>query len=100
MIHSSRITVHWSRALCCATCLLGHQALPGSVPIYTLQDGNSLVTVDVGSQAGVTGWTVDGVDNLRQQWFWYRVGSSSEASIDTISPAAVLPIGINKLQVA
>lgn len=26
---------------------------------------------------------------LNQQWFWYRVGQNPEASIDTISPAAI-----------
>jgi len=35
---------------------------------------------------------VDGVQNLQQQWFWYRVGLNPEAPIDTISaPTIVRP---------
>jgi hypothetical protein len=37
---------------------------------------------------------VDGVDQLYQQWFWYRVGATgAEASIDTISAPTVSAIG-------
>ena len=30
-------------------------------------------------------WTVDGVNHMFQQWFWYRVGNNPEASIDTLA---------------
>ena len=50
-----------------------------------LTDGNSVVTLDPSSPAGVSGWTVDGVNQLFQQWFWYRLGSSGpQFSIDTL----------------
>src|SRR5207245_4856892 len=53
----------------------------------TLTDLNSVAQIDTGSQAGMFRWTVDGVSQLAQQWFWYRIGSSGpEASINTISP--------------
>lgn len=46
---------------------------------------NSSVTVDTNSQAGVSNWTVDGVNHLSQQWFWYRIGNAGgESSIDTL----------------
>ena len=33
----------------------------------------------------MSGWTVDGVNQLFQQWFWYRTGSSGpQFSIDTL----------------
>jgi len=53
---------------------------------YTLSDGNSSLSIDTSSQAGLNNWTVDGQNQLNQQWFWFRVGSSgSEASIDTLT---------------
>ncbi len=59
----------------------------------TLTDGNSSVLIDPGSQAGANNWTVDGTNQLFQQWFWYRVGSTGpEAPINTISaPTVVTP---------
>jgi hypothetical protein len=50
-----------------------------------LSDRNSMVVIDPASQAGMSSWTVDGVEHLRQQWFWYRVGTTPEASIDTLT---------------
>jgi hypothetical protein len=63
-----------------------------AAPLYTLSSGNSSVSVDVGSQTGIYNWTVDGQNQLNQQWFWYRIGNSGPAaSIDTISaPTASL----------
>jgi hypothetical protein len=42
---------------------------------YDLTDGNSTVTIKADSSYGMKNWTVDGQDQLYQQWFWYRVGS-------------------------
>ena len=51
-----------------------------------LTSGNSTVTIDPATQAGMYNWVVDNQSQLNQQWFWYRIGSSGpEASIDTIS---------------
>ena len=50
-----------------------------------LQDGNSTAVVAVNSDAGMHKWTVDGMNQLNQQWFWYRVGSGPEAPINSIS---------------
>lgn len=59
-------------------------------PIYTLSSGNASVSIDLGSQAGMYNWMVDGQKQLNQQWFWYRVGSSGpEASIDTIGAPVI-----------
>ena len=62
--------------------------------VLGLQDGNSTVSIDVDSQHGLFDWTTDGV-NLApvvgggntdyRQWFWYRVGNTPEASIDTLA---------------
>jgi MYXO-CTERM domain-containing protein len=44
--------------------------------IYTLTDQNSSTTLNLGSSAGMTAWTVDAVNQVNQQWFWYRIGPS------------------------
>ncbi|MEM8867585.1 MAG: hypothetical protein AAGC73_04900 [Verrucomicrobiota bacterium] len=54
-----------------------------SATVLTLVDDNSLVSIDTAN--GVTGWEVDGQNQLEQQWFWYRTGSDTrEYSIDSI----------------
>jgi hypothetical protein len=74
-------------------------APPANAAITTLSDLNSTVTIDSGSQAGMSSWVVDGVNQLFQQWFWYRIGSTGgESSINTISAATVTP-GLGTRQV-
>jgi len=63
--------------------------LPVPAQVVTLSDLNSTATVNLGPGAGnsvgMTRWTLDGIDNLAQQWFWYRVGSAGpEQPINTI----------------
>ncbi|MFZ0828695.1 MAG: PEP-CTERM sorting domain-containing protein [Verrucomicrobiia bacterium] len=44
------------------------------------------MSINTSSQQGMYSWTVEGQQQLAQQWFWYRIGSSGgESSIDTIS---------------
>ena len=39
----------------------------------------------------MTNWTVDGVNQLNQQWFWFRVGSTGpEAPINSIGLAPII----------
>ena len=64
-------------------------ALPAHGSILTLTNQNTTMTIDTASQAGVSQWSVDGVNQLAQQWFWYRIGSvGGESSIDTLSAAS------------
>ena len=61
-----------------------------SAQIYTLSSGNSSVSINPYSSAGMESWIVDGQNQLNQQWFWYRTGNSGPvASIDTISAPVV-----------
>jgi len=53
-------------------------------PLYVLEDHNSRVSFDAGSQAGTFDWIVDGTSHLVQQWFWFRIGNNPERSIDTL----------------
>lgn len=65
--------------------------------IVFLNDGNSTASVNVDDPAGMFQWTVDGVNHLNQQWFWYRVGSGPQAPINTISAASWTKSAANKL---
>lgn len=48
-----------------------------------LQDANSVVRIDPVTQRGLHSWTVDGVEQAHQHWFWLRAGTNhSQASFD------------------
>jgi len=65
-----------------------------SAQIYTLSSGNSSAVIDTAGQAGMDNWSVDGQNQLNQQWFWYRVGSSGpEASINALGTPAAITYG-------
>jgi hypothetical protein len=52
---------------------------------FTLTDLNSSAQINDASQNGMFNWTVNGVNQLAQQWFWYRTGSTGgQSSIDTL----------------
>ena len=52
--------------------------------VVTLTDGGSSATVNLGSSAGMYNWSVNGQNQLNQQWFWYAIGATAPQSIDTI----------------
>jgi len=70
---------------------------PLQAAVYTLNDNNSTAIIDADNQSGMFSWTVDGQDQLNQQWFWYRVGNGLAASIDTISASALIYNDANTL---
>ena len=58
---------------------------PAHATIFTLTDLNSSATINDLSQSGMFNWTVNGTNQLSQQWFWFRTGSTGpEASIETL----------------
>jgi len=64
--------------------------VPASAQLVTLVDQNSSATVNLspvaGNSGGMTNWVVDGQNELAQQWFWFRIGSSGpEQPINGIS---------------
>src|SRR5215831_17891253 len=78
----ARSFIYRAGTLCIAAFL---SASASAAPVTILTSGNSSISIDSGTQAGMNNWTVDGQNQLNQQWFWYRIGSSGpEASIDTI----------------
>ncbi len=81
--------------------------LPAQASLYTVTSGNSSFTVDDCNGGcsqdhgpGMISWTVDGVQTLYQQWFWFRVGSSGpEQSVDALNliSANVVGTGLDML---
>jgi hypothetical protein len=72
------------------------QAATGS-----LTDGNSSISLDLSSSAGMTSWLINGVNQVQQQWFWFRVGTSGgEQDISTISAPTITQSLSRQLTVA
>lgn len=58
--------------------------VPAMATIAITSDSSTL-TVDPTSQDGAFALRINGINQLAQQWFWYRVGSSNqELSVDTL----------------
>src|SRR5712692_11252737 len=73
------------RKAAAAVFLLGGLATSAQAAPVTLQDLNSSATIDPSLQSGMSNWTVNGTNQLSQQWFWYRTGSTGqEFSIETL----------------
>jgi len=75
------LTGYGGRKWLCAIAVnlfLQSAGLSVSAQVVTLSNLDSTATVNLGSggSLGMTNWFVGGVNNLAQQWFWYRVGSS------------------------
>jgi hypothetical protein len=78
--------------------------LPGkSMAQYSLSDGGSTATLNLGAGTGNLGmnsWTVlNGQNQLNQQWFWYSVNGSAPQPINTIGGLTTTPNGANDLTV-
>jgi len=87
-----RFDLATGRFLLLTTFALAGLADSSEAQIITMSDANSVVQVNTGTQQGMFNWSVDGVNQLNQQWFWYRVGAGGpQFSIDTISPAGIAP---------
>lgn len=67
--------------------------------IYTMNDGGSLATINPNSSAGMSIWSVNGQNQLNQQWFWYSVNGSAPQPINTIGGLTTTPSGANDLTV-
>jgi len=60
-------------------------ATPADATTFTLTDLNSSAQIDDAAQRGMFNWTVNGVNQLTQQWFWFRLGSTGgQSSIETL----------------
>lgn len=62
----------------------------------TLTSGNSVAQIDATSQDGVFSWTVEGVEQLYQQWFWVRRGATGpQVSLDRLGAPVGLAVSQN-----
>lgn len=95
MSKSPRFTSSVTTCLLAALCAFAVDAR--AVNGITLTSGNSLVNIDPFNQMGMNTWYVDGQNQLYQQWFWYRVGSNREYSIDTISAPSIVQNSANQV---
>jgi hypothetical protein len=79
--------------------LSGMLLLPGQsiAQIVTLTDAGSTATIDLGSSAGMNSWTVNGQNQLNQQWFWYRTDGGIAQPINTIGGLQYQITGNNTL---
>src|SRR6266481_4287231 len=79
------------KVLTLASALLASAGNAQVTPI-TMNDANSTAIVDVNGDAGMYFWSVNGpggINQLNQQWFFYRIGTSgTNYAINTISAAS------------
>jgi hypothetical protein len=75
--------------------LLAGTGMPkADAAIISLTDKNSAIDINTGDgvggcvgaacTGGVTKWSVDGVDQLSLEWFWFSVSEAPEVRIDTL----------------
>lgn len=54
-----------------------------------MQDGGSTANVDLTGGSGMNSWTVNGQNQLNQQWFWYQTSGGVAQAINTIGTPTV-----------
>jgi hypothetical protein len=59
-----------------ALAMLHFSSQPSAFASSNITNGNSTATFDFGSSAGMTSWTVDALNQVSQQTFFYRIGNS------------------------
>jgi hypothetical protein len=85
------LKLHQTISLAVVIGLLSLLAAAPAHGAFSMVSGNSTVGFDPSSQAGVFSWNVDGINQLAQQWFWYRVGPNGpESSINALSAPTVM----------
>lgn len=66
---------------------------------YTLTNGNSTVTIDPMSPTGMNSWVVDGINQLAEQWWYYRIGDTRAAVINALGDPSALQLSANTLTI-
>jgi hypothetical protein len=78
--------------------LVAALAAPQAQADVFLTSGNNEVSIDPAGEFGMYSWTVNGTEQMYQQWFWYRVGSSGpESSIDKLSAPVIVTSGTDQV---
>jgi hypothetical protein len=86
MIMNCRFAVFIGKTIFLAGVVATVVALQAQAQTVTLNNGNSSASIDLtsGDHTGMNNWTVDGINQLAQQWFWYRIGGATNQTIDTV----------------
>jgi len=71
---------------CALALAAGLLASISQAQIVNLSSGNSTASVNLGTQAGMNSWNINGVNQLNQQWFWVRNDNdpTGQHSLDTL----------------
>jgi archaellin len=65
-------------AAAAAASILGVSGLqPAQAANVVLNSGNSSVTINSASSAGVQDWTINGQNQINQEWFWFSIGNQT-----------------------
>jgi hypothetical protein len=81
------------RSIALAAAVLGFGSSVSHAVVVTLSNDNSTAVFHTeasdGGDLGLNTWSVDGTDQIFQQWFWYRTASQTqEFAIDGTGPLA------------
>jgi hypothetical protein len=75
----------WKGQVATVATLLAASAHQSSAQTYSLSARNTSLQIDAaGGTPGLSDWTINGVNQLEQQWFYLSVNSSSVQSLDSI----------------
>jgi hypothetical protein len=89
-----------SKFILAALIVCGMVSVAGA-EFFIIADGNSTASLDLSSTGrGMESWTVNGVNQLYEQSFWYQVDSGPVQRINTLTPAGSYMPGSNELQAA
>jgi hypothetical protein len=76
--------------------MVAQTSLRASTNLVNLVSGNSSVSIDLQAPVGMFNWSVDGANQLNQQQFFFRIGSSGpQASLNSLGAPVVVPSGGN-----
>lgn len=88
-----------SLALACVFVVMALMLAPiaSHAASYNLVSGNSSVFIDPATTIGVSGWAVDGINQLGGQWWFYRIGETNQAPINALAVPVVTQLSANVL---
>lgn len=86
-INKALATRLWIQCGTVMAILLAASAIQSKAQVYTLATGDTSLQINLAaSNPGLSDWTIGGVNQLEQQWFYYSIGGGDVNSIDNIAP--------------
>src|ERR1700722_17686055 len=78
--------------------LLVVSAVQSKAQTYDISAANASLQIDLsGANAGLSDWTLSGVNQLEQQWFYYSIGSGPVESINMLTPSGTPSVSSSSL---